>query len=116
MAADSGYIVVYVTVPGGGLGSEIAGHLVNEGIAACVNKFKIDSLYKWKGEICNDAEELLIIKTTSAMFDRLKERVLELHTYDVPEIIALPIEAGSESYLGWIDDCVSEGSRDETGS
>ncbi len=116
MAADTGYIVVYVTVPAGELAKEMAAILVNERLAACVSICKVDSIYRWEGEVTVDAEELLTIKTTRAMFDRLKERVGELHGYDVPEIIALPIEAGSESYLGWIDDSVSEGRRDETDS
>lgn len=68
----------------------------------------VTSLYIWDGELCSDEEVLLVIKTTGAAFDDLVAGVQAVHPYDVPEIIALPIVAGSRDYLGWIDVVVED--------
>ena len=72
-------------------------------IAAVIVVACVQSLYAWQGEIQNAPEVLLVVKTQAALFDRLASVVQSLHPYEVPGIIALPIVAGSESYLGWID-------------
>ena len=67
------------------------------------------SVYRWKGEIQRDEERLLVIKTSRRLFPRVREAIRELHSYDVPEILALPVEAGDPAYLRWMADCLDEG-------
>ena len=83
----------------------IAGTLVSERLAACVNILPVvRSIYRWEGELCDDAESLLVIKTTADRLEELTRRLLACHPYDVPEIIALPIQAseGNPDYLAWL--------------
>jgi periplasmic divalent cation tolerance protein len=97
------FIVVLVTVGSTVEGDRLARALVEERIAACVNRLPgIHSIYRWQGKIEQSAEELLVIKTRKSRFAALEKRVRELHSYDVPEIIALPVVAGSEPYLNWL--------------
>lgn len=85
----------------------IAETLVSEKLAACVNVVSsVESCYRWEGAVNWDAECLLVIKTTAAAVDRVRERVLEIHSYDLPEFIAFKIDNGSEPYLKWIEDSV----------
>ncbi len=101
----SNYIVVYVTVPSAIEGEKLASLLVAERLAACVNRVgPVQSTYWWQGRVEREEEHLLIIKTREDLFDRLKTRVQELHSYTVPEVIALPILKGSESYLHWMEE------------
>jgi periplasmic divalent cation tolerance protein len=103
------YIVVLVTVSSPEEGDRIARALVEERLAACVNQAKaIQSTYRWQGRIERSEEELLIIKSRRDLFDRLKQRVEQLHSYSAPEVIALPILAGSESYLRWLEEELSK--------
>lgn len=103
----SEFIVVYVTVSSFEEGNQMAHTLVEERLAACVNRLRpIQSVYRWEGKIEQSEEELLIIKTRGELFERLKTRVQELHSYSVPEIIALPILEGSEPYLKWLKEQV----------
>src|SRR5512139_2849116 len=96
-------LVVLVTTPSPERAAEIARTLVEERLAACGNVVPgIRSIYRWEGKVQDDAEALLLLKTTRARFDALRERVLALHPYDVPEVIALPVEDGTERYLAWI--------------
>jgi len=96
-------IVVLVTAPTPERAAEIARALVEERLAACGNVVPgLRSIYRWEGEVQHDEEALLLLKTTRARFDALRDRVLALHPYDVPEVIALPVEAGSAAYLAWI--------------
>jgi periplasmic divalent cation tolerance protein len=100
-------IVVLVTVPSREVGRDVAHALLEQRLAACVNVVpSVVSFYTWEGELCSDEEVLLAIKTTGAAFDRLAAAVRAVHPYDVPEIIALPIVAGSADYLDWIDEVV----------
>jgi len=81
----------------------IALALVERQLAACVNIVpQIESVYRWKGEVETGTEWLLVIKTTAAAFNRLREAVTELHSYDLPECIEIAIEDGSAAYLEWI--------------
>ena len=99
------YIVVFITVPNLEVGEKIGNTLVEEKLAACVNiTSEIKSVYFWKGKIEEDKEYLLIIKTRKDKFESLERRVKEIHPYEVPEIIAVPIVLGSKDYLDWIDE------------
>ncbi len=104
MTAAIDAIVVLVTAPTAEKAAEIARAVVEERLAACGNVVPgIRSLYRWQGKIQDEPEALLLLKTTRARFEALRERVLALHPYDVPEVVALPVEAGSAPYLAWID-------------
>ena len=81
----------------------MASILVNERLAACVNVMpEMESIYRWKGQVETDHERQLVIKTTVARVAALRARLHELHDYDVPEFIVMPIAGGSEAYLNWI--------------
>lgn len=103
-------IVVLVTAASKEEASQIAGQLVEEKLAACANIIPgVRSIFSWRGEICDESEVLLIIKTTRKNLSLLVEMVEEIHSYEVPEIIALPIVGGSEAYLSWLNEEVSKG-------
>ena len=86
-----------------GESEQLAKLLVKERLAACVNITDVRSFYRWKGELCADTECLLIIKTTKSKIERILARIEEVHSYEVPEILVLPIVAGSEQYLKWVE-------------
>ena len=97
------FCVVFITVPDAEVGERIAQGLVREKLAACVNRSpNLTSVYHWQGKIERDSEELLIVKTRRSCLDALTEKVKSWHPYEVPEIIALPIIAGSQDYLDWL--------------
>ena len=101
----SEHIVVYITAPGEEEAAGLARTLVEEKLAACVNMVSnVRSIYSWQGRIEDDKELLMIVKTQRHLFDRLAAKVREIHSYDVPEIIALPIVEGSPDYLRWLQD------------
>ena len=100
----SAHIVVLATTGSIEEGQNIAQTLVEEHLAACVNILsQVHSIYRWEGQIQNDQETLLIVKTTAEHLERLSLRIRQLHSYEVPEIIALPVVAGAQEYLDWID-------------
>jgi len=102
---DSQPLVVYCTCPDQATAEHIAETLVDERLAACVNLVSgLTSIYRWQGQIQRDAEWLLIIKTRRTVYSLLEARLCELHPYEIPEIIALPIQAGLADYLDWIVD------------
>jgi periplasmic divalent cation tolerance protein len=104
----SRYVVCLVTIDDPVKAGDIARHLVEERLAACVNIIpEIRSIYLWKGQVCDDKERLLIIKTRQDLFDKLMTAIRALHPYEVPEIIALNVEKGLPEYLRWIDDCTT---------
>jgi len=81
----------------------IADTLVAERLAACVNHLPgIRSTYRWQGQVTTDSEELLLIKTTVAGLDALKARLLQLHPYELPELVAIPVTHGHGAYLDWV--------------
>lgn len=99
------HIVVLITVSSPEEGEKIAKALLEKRVAACVNIIPgIRSIYRWEGKICDGREMLLVAKTTGALFEKLEKEVKSLHSYKVPEIIALPIIRGSDDYLSWIDE------------
>lgn len=95
--------VVFMTAPNGEEASRIAEALVEENLVACVNLIDAcQSVYRWKGEIVKDSEVLMIAKTTAENFPAIEERVTELHSYDVPEIIACDLTSLAGSYEEWL--------------
>jgi periplasmic divalent cation tolerance protein len=97
-------IVVLVTAPNDDEAGKISETLVEEKIIACANRLPVRSVYRWREKIEDDSEVLLLCKTKKELLGKLVERVKELHSYEVPEIIALPIIGGSDDYLKWIDE------------
>lgn len=100
--------VVFVTVPNEKSAAAIGRALVDERLAACANLIgPIRSIYRWKDNVEDATEHLLIIKTRANLYAALEKRVKELHSYEVPEIIAVKIESGSPQYLAWIHESTS---------
>ncbi|MFX1300429.1 MAG: divalent-cation tolerance protein CutA [Promethearchaeota archaeon] len=102
----SKFVVVFVTVGDYTEAQSIARKLVEDSLAACVGMVRQSSIYRWKNEIVEDNEILLIIKTRQDHFHKLRDAVLSMHSYDVPEIISFEIEEGYEAYLNWITENV----------
>ena len=101
------YIVVLVTAPTEKVAATIGKALVKAKLAACVNIItRIRSIYTWQGKIYDEPELLMIIKTRKPCFGRLEKLVRSIHPYQVPEIIALPITAGTKKYLKWVEESV----------
>ena len=95
--------VVLVTCPHAEAAATLARTLVEERLAACGNVLPgLRSIYRWEGEVLDEPEVLLLLKTTAARFEALHERVLALHPYQVPEVISLAVEAGHAPYLEWV--------------
>ncbi len=100
---EGGFIISFVTASGVEEARRIADAVVSEGLAACCNIVSgVESIYTWKGKIAHESEALCIFKTTRDLFERFSERVVELHGYEVPEVVAVDITAGSEGYLKWL--------------
>ncbi len=95
--------MVLCTVPDEILAASIARTLVEEGLAACVNRLPVGSTYRWQDRICEEREVLLLIKTGSDRYAALEARLIELHPYDLPEVIAFEASAGLKTYLDWVD-------------
>lgn len=105
----AGEIVVLVTCPPAE-SENLAIALVEERLAACVNIINgVQSIYLWDGKVCNETEKLLVIKSHSSVWDKLRDRVHELHSYDVPEVVSLPIADGLKPYMDWIGASVGAG-------
>lgn len=105
----SDHIVVLSTVGTAEDAERIARALVEQRLAACVNVVPgLVSVYRWKGKVERDDERLLVIKTRRERFSALREVLAALHPYEVPEILALPVEDGSPAYLEWLDESVAE--------
>jgi periplasmic divalent cation tolerance protein len=105
MKSMSETIVVLVTCGSEEQATNIANSLVDERLASCVNIISpVRSIYRWEGKIWDEKEWMLIIKTKKKRFEDLEKKVKSLHSYLVPEIIALPIVQGSASYLKWLEE------------
>jgi periplasmic divalent cation tolerance protein len=104
----SQFVVALVTCPNRLVGETIGRTLVEEHLAACTNVIPgVTSIYRWQGNVCRDREVLLLIKTRRSRVAALTRRVRDLHSYAVPEILALPIAAGSPPYLAWVLDATA---------
>lgn len=99
-------IVVLITVPNDEVARSIAVTLVEERLAACVTEFPVRSTYRWQGEVLQEGEIQLVVKTTIDRFEALEARVKALHPYEVPEVITMRVDRGSEAYLRWIGEQV----------
>jgi periplasmic divalent cation tolerance protein len=98
-------VVALTTVAGAEDAERIARTVVERGLAACVNVLpQVVSIYRWRGKVEREEERLLVIKTTSDRFEALRQAIVELHPYEVPELLALPIVAGHPAYLDWLDE------------
>ena len=98
-------LLVLANVPDQELAEKIATALVEQGLAACVNILApVSSVYRWQGKMQRESEIPVLIKTTQARYQELERTILQLHPYDVPEIIALPLTAGLPAYLAWMQD------------
>lgn len=101
---QDGPILVLCTAPTEEAGATLGRGLVEAKLAACVNVVPgLRSIYAWEGAVQDEAEVQLLIKTRRACFEALSDWLAEHHPYDVPEILAVPIEAGSKPYLAWLD-------------
>lgn len=103
------YILVFCTCPDDVVAARIATVLVSEKLAACANRFpRMVSTFWWKDEVKTDTEALLMIKTVDRLLEPLSKRIHDLHPYELPEVIKVAIEGGSERYLEWIGQNVSQ--------
>jgi periplasmic divalent cation tolerance protein len=101
---DSKYIVILSTAGTLEEASKIASELVSAHLVACVNLVPgIQSIYWWNNAVQKDQEILMIIKTESRNFEEVKRVILSVHSYEVPELISIPVDGGSKKYLEWID-------------
>ncbi len=97
------FFLVFTTVPDEKIAQKIAKGLIEERLAACVTiSASAQSYYRWEGKISKDREYVLFIKTKATLFSKLEKKIQEIHPYEVPEIIAIPILKGSTRYLDWI--------------
>ena len=109
MALEDHFQLVLCTCPDQESAQLIAEQLVDTKLAACVNILPgILSIYRWQGAVESAQEQLLLIKTTTEHYERLESAITELHPYELPEVIAIPIEYGLEKYLRWIDDSLDK--------
>ncbi|GBF22605.1 periplasmic divalent cation tolerance protein [Candidatus Gastranaerophilus sp. (ex Termes propinquus)] len=100
------YSIITTTAPSKDVAKEIAKMLVERRLAACVQMFPIESVYLWRGEICEEGEVALFIKSKTDMFEKIEAAIVESHPYEVPEIVAVSLDRGSEAYFGWIGGCL----------
>jgi periplasmic divalent cation tolerance protein len=100
------YAVILCTTPASDV-EKLARLLVEEQLVACINVADVNSFFKWEGTLEEEKEALLIMKTTTNNIDAIVRRVKELHSYEVPEVIALPIIGGFEGYLEWVKESVA---------
>ncbi len=95
--------IALITAPDAETGARIARALVEEGLVACVNLVPgVRSIYRWEGAVEDDAEVLLVVKTRADRAGDLVDRVVELHPYDLPEVVLLPAVGGNPPYLAWV--------------
>mgnify|MGYP001563563255 CR=1 FL=1 len=101
------YIIILSTAASRKEAVKIANILLKKKLCACVNIIDgLDSIYRWKGKVERSKENLLIIKTTKGMFEKVEKEIVKNHSYDTPEIIAMPVVTGNKRYLGWISESV----------
>jgi periplasmic divalent cation tolerance protein len=96
-------VVIFCTIPAAE-SEAMAREIVERRLVACVSIVPVHSCYRWKGEVCSEPEHMLIAKTKESMKNNVIAAIRQLHSYEVPEIIALPVIAGYEPYLAWVHD------------
>jgi periplasmic divalent cation tolerance protein len=96
------YVIALTTLPADADAGTLARTLVEEHLAACVNIYAMQSVFRWQGKLEHDAERQIIIKTTRARVTALWERLRELHPYEVPEFLVIPVVDGNDAYLKWV--------------
>lgn len=102
---DTPFCLVYVTTCDRAEAEALARRAVESRLAACANILgEIASVYRWEGEVRNDSECALILKTRRSLFARLRDEIVAAHSYDCPCVVALPLEAGNAAYLGWLEE------------
>jgi periplasmic divalent cation tolerance protein len=105
-------IAVFITTANSEEAARLADMLIERRLAACVQILpEMESVYRWQGKIERQKEVLLIAKTTNSRFEELERKVREIHSYETPEIVALPVTAGSPPYLEWLKSSVSAGAE-----
>jgi periplasmic divalent cation tolerance protein len=102
------YILVLTTVGTKQFANDLARTVVEARLAACVQIQSVQSVYRWKGEIANEPEWLLAIKTTDRLYSALEQYIRANHSYETPEIVRLPITGGSADYLAWLSSAVQD--------
>ena len=96
-------LLVFTTLPSADAAVEVARVLVEERLAACANLFPaVRSIYRWQGKMQDENEVLVLLKTRAEHLERLKLRILEVHPYELPEVLAVPVESGYQPYLDWL--------------
>nr|4E98_A Chain A, CutA1 divalent ion tolerance protein [Cryptosporidium parvum Iowa II]4E98_B Chain B, CutA1 divalent ion tolerance protein [Cryptosporidium parvum Iowa II]4E98_C Chain C, CutA1 divalent ion tolerance protein [Cryptosporidium parvum Iowa II] len=104
---ESNIILIYISAPNQDEATSIAKTLVDEELCACVSIIpSVRSIYKFKGQVHDENEVMLLVKTTSQLFTTLKEKVTEIHSYELPEIIATKVVYGNENYINWVNQTV----------
>ncbi len=99
----SDVLVILCTFPELSQARQVGTVLVEKQLAACVNIIPgLESLFRWEGKVCRETEVMAVIKTGRDCFSALKEALVELHPYDVPEVLALPVAGGAEAYMDWV--------------
>jgi periplasmic divalent cation tolerance protein len=105
---ESKALIVICTCPDQQSAEHIANHLIENRLAACVNiSSPIKSVYRWQGEIEAADEVMLFIKTSAASYEELEQTIMSLHPYELPEVLAVPVDKGQQNYLGWITQCTN---------
>ncbi len=101
--------LIYIACKDSKEAKSIAIALIKDKLAACCSIFpEINSIYEWEGKLCDDTESLLMIKTKSHLFEKIRTKVLELHSYDVPEIIEVKADQVHDKYAEWVGEVVDE--------
>ena len=102
------YVIVLTTLPADADGAAFGRTLVEERLAACVNLLPVmESIFRWEGQIEQDTERQIVVKTSRERVPALWDRIRELHPYEVPEFVVLPIHDGSDAYLRWLGESTS---------
>jgi len=103
--SENKFIMIITTVNSDSAAKKIAQALIEEKLAACVNIIpSVTSIFRWEGKVSTESELILIAKSKKKLFDEIKDKILSLHPYKLPEIITVPIVDGSKEYLKWVED------------
>ena len=101
---EHSYCIIMTTYANDEIGKKIINSLITKNLAACIQVQEVNSYYKWKGNVNNDSEKLLYIKTKHSLYSEVEKDILSNHDYETPEIIEIPINTGFANYLNWIED------------